>query len=239
MRRKFALFLAAALVASGLIGCQKFFTTSLGESLARDSLPIPTNLSSSQATDLATQAKDNNDSKLASALVSSLVTQIASTTDADTKVELQSAAVTAAIVASGTSDALTGIISDYGNGTTITADTLIDLVKTIQDGASGTGVVEALSYLDPDSGLSADQAKAAGLQATDLAIAAVVVASGALPADTSPLDMTDEQLTAFQATPEVQASLRIITEAKDMVDAGSESAKLLDDILAKFQLQSS
>jgi hypothetical protein len=234
--RSIASLIAVALLATGLAGCQQLFTTSLGKSLARDDLPIPSDLTADQAAELAALAKDNQ--KLASALVESLVDQIAATTDAEKKASLQASAASAAIVASGTSEALTGLIEDYANDVTPDTQTLIDLVKTIQAGAQGTGVVTALSYLDPtaEGGLSADAAKAAGLGATDLAIAAVVVAAGALPADIDPTNMDQTQIDAFQATPEFQTASNIIEAAAALVETGSDSAKLLDDIRAKFGL---
>jgi hypothetical protein len=224
--------LAAALLAIGLAGCQQLFTTSLAASLARDSISLPSDLSPSQAADLAKQAKDNDDTKLATALVSTLVAEIPSTTNPKDKKDLEASAAEAAIVASGTSGALTDLISAYANGTTPTTQSLIDLVATIKAGAT-PDVVTALSYLD--TGLTAADAKAAGLQATDLAIAAVIIASTVIPpaADPTTFDYSSLPL-ADQAT--YNTALNILTDAKALVDPGSESEKLLNDLLANFNM---
>jgi hypothetical protein len=232
-----AALVLAAIAAMALFGCQQFFTTSLASSLARSSLSIPSNLSTSQAADLAAQAKDNQDTKLAGALVTSLVTEIGAMPASSDKTQLQTSAATAAIVASGTSSALTGIIGDYSSGSTPSSQTLIDLVKTVQAGATGS-VPTALLYLDPGSagGMSSADIAASGLGPTDLAIAAVVVASSALPANTDPTTMTPAQVATFQATPEAQASIRIINEASTMVQPNTPSADLLNSILKQFSL---
>ena len=222
----------AVFAATGLAGCQKFFTTSLATGLARESLPIPANLS--QAADLANQAQSNP--KLATALVSSLVTQIASLSPTDpARVSLQASAATAAVAASGTSSALTGILADVAGGGTIATQSLIDLVGTVKAGAT-PAVVAALSYLNPTGGISAADAKAAGLTATDLAIAAIVIASPALPENTDPTTMTPDQVATFQARPEAVAAKSVIDSAIALVEPGSVSAAMLNDKLAKFSL---
>jgi hypothetical protein len=229
--------LAAAFLATG---CQQFFTTSLASGLARSSLPIPANLSTSQASDLASQAKDNQDTKLASALVSSLVTQIAATSDPGTKEELQASAATAAIIASGTSTALTGLITTYGSTGTFPSDaaTLTSLLTDIQTGSSGTGVVAALSYLDPAApggGVSAAQASASGLGATDLAIAAVVIAASVIPPGQDPATFDSSTLSpADKAT--FTTAQNIATQAQTLVVPGSASADLLNSFVDKFKL---
>ena len=229
-----------ALAASGFVGCQQFFTTSLASSLARTSLPIPSNLSASQAADLASQAKNNQDTKLASALVASLVTQIAATSDPAAKAGLQTSAATAAIIASGTSTALTGLITTFGTTGTFPTDaaSLTSLLTQIQAGSSGSGVVEALSYLDPAAaggGISAAQAEAAGLGATDLAVAAVVIVASVLPpgADLTTFDFNTLSV-ADQA--KVTTAQNIITEASTLVVPGSAGADLMNSLVGNFNL---
>jgi hypothetical protein len=228
--------LMAALLGVGLSGCQKLFTTSIASSLARDTLSIPSNLSASDASDLAAQAKANNDTKLASALVESLVSQIASTSDSSAKTELQAAAVTAAIIASGTSSALTDVITDYEkDGSTPDAEALKSLLTTIQEGAAGTGVVDALLYLNSSTGLSTDAAKDAGIGATDYAIAAVVIAASVIPAGSDPSTFDYSTLsTEDQATIDVAKTM--ILNASALVEAGSSAADLLKTISDQFQL---
>jgi hypothetical protein len=235
--RSLASFLSASLaalgLAIGLAGCQQLFTTSLAKSLARGSISLPSNLSASDAADLAKQAKDNNDTKLATALVDNLVAQIGTPPDPAALAALGASAASAAITASGVDGAITDLISSFADNTTPTSQALIDLVAKIQAGAT-TDVVTALSYLD--AGLSADDIKAAGLGATDLAIAAVVIAAGALPAGLDPSTLSGADLTTFQASPEYATANNILNEAKLLVDPGSQSEKLLNDLLANFSM---
>jgi len=233
--RRFFPFLAAALLTLGLAGCQQLFTTSLAKSLARDTLPMPSALTPSQASDLAAQAKANDDPRLAGALVSALVAQIKTTADPVVKAELQAAAASAAIVASGIGSAVTDILSSVAadNGALPNEADMIALVAAIKAGAS-PDVVAALQYLDP--GTTPGSTAAAGLGATDLAIAAIVVAAGSLPAATDPTAMTPEQIDAFTASDGAQSAIRIIGEAAAKVEAGSASADLLNGILSTFGL---
>jgi len=238
MRLSASRFFSLAILAMSLAGCQQLFTTSLGAALARKDLPIPPVLSSSQASDLAAQAKANNDTKLASALVSKLVDQIAAMPASTAKTDLQASAASAAIVASGSSAALTGLISNYSNGQTPSSATLTSLLTSIQTGASGKGVVDALTYLDPGAsgGLSASDAKAAGLGATDLAMAAVVIAASAIPAGSDPTTFDYSTLsTADQA--KITTAKSILSEASTLVVPGSDSANLLDSLKGNFNLK--
>jgi hypothetical protein len=239
MRRYTTAFAAilAALLVVGLAGCQELFTTSLGKSLARDTYDIPSDLTPAEAAELAEEAQ--NDPKLAAALVDALNEEIKGESDPEVRAALEGSAASAAIAASGASDDIVAILPDVAAGDTPSADTLVDLVEKIKDSATPS-IVTALSYLDPESpgGLTADQAKAAGLDATDLAVAALILAASAVPSGVDPDTIKDDPaaLAAYQASPEVQAAQRILAEAQSMVEPGSDSAKMLDNLMSLFSL---
>ena len=228
--RAISVAILATLLAIGLAGCQQLFTTSLGAALARTSIPIPANLSPSQAADLAAQAKANEDTKLARALVDSLVAQIAATTDPATKQALQASAASAAIVASGVGSTLLSLFSDTSN---------VDpaaLLASLQ--ASGSAnIIAALSYLDPATGIGSPSAS--GLGATDYAIAALVIAASAIPPNTD-MNTFDP---ASLGTPGVDAAATTFDLAKTVMgQADSLSASdptsqsLLDQIMGQLSM---
>jgi hypothetical protein len=217
-----SVLLAATLLASALVGCQQLFTTSLAKSLARGSISLPSDLSPSQASDLAKQAKENGDTKLAAALVSALVDEIATTTDPGTQVKLEAAAASAAITASGLGSSLTDFISTMkgGSASTIDAQSLIDLVTTVQASSSG-GVLTALDYLTQPS----MSTTASGLSATDYVIAAAVVAASYITPGADP------RLAAY--TPAEQAKITgLINDARSLVTSGSPEDTLISGILS-------
>jgi|GEM_PF-2485182 hypothetical protein len=226
---------SAAVLAAALSGCQQLFTTSLATALARSSIPVPTNLTPSQAAALAAQAAANQDTTLAAALVSSLETEIAATTDPATKQALQASAAGSAVVASGVGAAVTSLLSSLSSNSgslgTISQATVTNLMASVTAGAT-PGVVAALSYLDPSSGIPGTPPSS--LTATDYAIAAIVVASSALPPD--PTTMTPAQVTTFQATPAAQSAQRILNQGATLVAPGSASASLLNNMESQFQL---
>lgn len=224
-----ASFLAVGL-ALGLVGCQQLFTTSLGSSLARTKLTIPTTLTPAQAADLAAQAKDNP--ALATALVSSLVVQIAATTDPATKTALQGSAASAAIVASGTSAALTGLITDFASGTPTDPTTLTSLLATIKAGGT-PDVITALSYLNPATGI-ADPA-ASGLGATEYAIAAIVIAASVIPPGAT-LGTFDPGTLSPADHGTFLLAQNILAQAVTLIEPGSASAGLLNSLSGMFKL---
>lgn len=229
-----------ALAIYGLAGCQQFFTTSLASGLARTSLPIPSNLSTSQAADLAAQAQSNP--KLASALVASLVNQIGSTSDPAAKASLQASAASAAVAASGTTAPLISTLKDYiATNVAPSGPALQSLLATIQSGASGTGVVEALLYLDPSpaaGGLSADQAQAAGIGATDLAVAAVVIAASVIPLGSDPSTYFTDPATVLTLAQKdkLDSAKSMLAEANTLSAGNSSSSSLLSQISSQFSL---
>jgi hypothetical protein len=178
MRRSAATLVSAfavtAFAISCLLSCQQLFTTSLASALARTSITLPATLSTSQASDLAAQAKADDDTKLASALVASLVKQIGSMPASDAKTSLETSAASAAITASGVGSVFTSLSST--DLTSITAGSAQSLLATLQAGAT-SDVLTALTYLDPATISSASS----GLSSTDYLMAAVVVAASIVP----------------------------------------------------------
>lgn len=225
-------FLAAILV-TDLEGCQQLFTTSLATALARSSIPIPSNLSTGQAADLAAQAKANQDTALATALVSSLVAEINSTTDPATKASLEASAASAAIVASGVGTSLTTLVNSYETTNTIDTSTLSSLLTTVQAGAT-PNVVTALSYIGNNPSFTANPASS-GLGATDLAIAAVVVAASVIPPGTNPSTVNLSTLPSADQ-PQVTTAKNLITAAATLAGSDPAATSLLNQISGSFSL---
>jgi len=197
--RRSAVTLASAIAVTAFIiaclsSCQQLFTTSLASGLARNSITIPSNLSTSEASNLAAQAKANNDTKLASALVSSLVTEIGNTTDPATKAGLEASAAGAAITASGVGSVFTSLSST--DLSSITPASAQSLLATIQAGATPT-VLTALSYLTPTTGLTT---ASSGLSSTDYLMAAVVVAANIVPTGATLSSVNAASLSAANPT---------------------------------------
>jgi hypothetical protein len=215
-----SVLLAAIVLAGGLSSCQQLFTTSLAKSLARGSISLPSDLSAGDAADLAKQAKDNNDTKLANALVDNLVAQIGVPPDAAALASLGPSAASAAITASGMSSALTGMLSSLsgGDASGTSAQSRIDLVTTVQAGSSAD-VLAALDYL------TAMTPAATGLSATDYVIAAAIVAASFVTPGDDP--------TTASYTPAQQAKLSIlVNDAKSLVTPGSAEDSLISGILS-------
>lgn len=226
-----AAILAAAVVlaAAALSGCQQLFTTSLAAPLARDTVTLPKTLTETQAADLAAQAKAEDDPKLAAAVVETLVAQI---DDPAVQVELAAAAASAAVTASGAGAAAMDAIGEALNSGNLDNLDAVALLADIQAGAT-PDVIAALGFLDPDTGID-DPAALTGtdLSPTDYLIAAIVIASSAIPAGSDPTD-PDVQ-SAFNGTPEAGITLNILNEALTMVEPGSQAADLLNQFSSMF-----
>jgi pyruvate/2-oxoglutarate dehydrogenase complex dihydrolipoamide acyltransferase (E2) component len=220
--RCLASVLSAFLAVLALVGCQQLFTTSLAKPLARDSIPLPSDLSASDASDLAAQAKAEDDKKLANALVGNLVAQIGAPPDPAALAALGPAAASAAITASGMSSSLSGILGTVSGGSSagLTAQTRIDLVTTIQANSSA-GVLAALDYLTQPSMTTA----ATGLSATDYVIAAAVVAASFVPPGADPS-------TATYTAPEQAKITLLVNKAKSLVTPGSPEDTLISGIMS-------
>jgi hypothetical protein len=224
----------AAALALGLSGCQKLFTTSLAENLARDGNNIPTDLTAEEAGDLVDQVRETGDVTLAGDLVEALVEEIADTTNPEKKEELQAAAAAAAVIACDATADLTSLIDSYADGTTPSPQALIDLAASIKE-KSSSDIVTACAYLDPAIGVGDPSSVQVELSATDYAVAAVVLMASVLPAGEDPSTFDYGSLTGADAA-KVDSASNIIDEAKAMVEPGSESYLLLQSISEKFQL---
>jgi len=179
LRSAFAALFFAALL---LTGCQQLFTTSLAAAFARKSIPIPSNLSSSQAADLAAQAKTNQDTQLAAALVSSLNTEIANTTDPATLASLKQSAVEAAVVASGAGSAVLTALSAFAAGTSPSPSQISSIVSQLKAGTTAS-ILTALAYLPSLNTATVDQT---AVNQTDYVLAAAIIAASIIPANVDP-----------------------------------------------------
>jgi hypothetical protein len=227
--------LFASTLALGLSGCQKLFTTSLGSGLARTDLPIPATLTPAQAADLEAQAKDNP--QLASALTSSLVTQLGAAPDPATDAALMGSAGGAAVIASGASAAVTNMITDYiRTNTPPDAAQLTALLAGVQAGASGAGVITALTYLS-DPGMTLADLQASGLGPTDLAIASIVVISSAIPPGTDLSTYSHANLVSDVPAATLAAAEALLTNAQGLAAlSGGDPSGLLGFITGAFAL---
>jgi hypothetical protein len=228
-----ACVLAGAL-ALGLAGCQKLFTSSLAEGLARGGPSLPSDLTVDEAVDLVDQVRESGDVELAGELVSTLVDEIAETTNATKKQELEAAAAAAAIVACDATDDLVTLIDGYSEGSTPGSQALIDLAASIK-GKASADIVTACSYLDPAKGVSDPSAVEVSISATEYAIAAVIIMASVTPAGEDPSTFDYGTLTGAAAS-KVTAAANIIEQAKALETPGSEGYSLLQSISEKFQL---
>ena len=229
------LILACALagaLAFGLAGCQKLFTSSLAESMARGSESLPSDLSVDEAVNLVDKVRTSGDVKLAGELVGTLVAEIPTTTDAGKKQELEAAAA-AAIVASDVTSSITTLVNSYADGTIPSDQTLVDLAKSIKD-KSSSDIVTACSYLDPTTGVGDPSAVQVSISATEYAIAAVIIMASVLPDGANPSTYNYGSDPANAA--KVASAERIVSEAIKLTTPGFSGYDLLKSISEKFQL---
>ncbi|MDA8425009.1 MAG: hypothetical protein M0Z80_02635 [Treponema sp.] len=229
LRSAFAVLFFAALL---LTGCQQLFTTSLAAAFARKSIPIPSNLSTSQASDLAAQAKSTQDTQLAAALVSSLNTEIAGTTDPATLASLKQSAAEAAVVASNAGGTVMTALSAFASGTTPSSSQISSIVTQLQAGTTAS-ILTALAYLDPSTSNPA-AVNVSAVNATDYVLAAAVIAASALPPGVDPSTLngsTTPTLTAYQTSPQVVQANKIITAATSLPGVVSSSVTQLASFL--------
>ncbi len=138
MKIRKAINLASLLMlgfAASLVSCQNFFTTSLGTPFVRDSSTLVANLTVDNVADCVESAK--NDQSLSLAILDSLSSLI-DTASAEEVPALQSAALDAAVNASGVGTAIGEIISD---------STVLDIVLS-GDLSDQTTQDELIGYVD-------------------------------------------------------------------------------------------
>jgi hypothetical protein len=214
--RRFAIPLLLLLVAIAAMGCQQLFTTSLAGALARKELTLTASLSAADADYYAAKAKSEQNEQLATALVANLNAQIGSQAAAKASPGLAATAASSAVVASGAGTAIFSAVDTFiSTGDFPTGPALIDLVTSIQAGATA-GVITALKYLDPATGIADPSSVSDTVSATDYAIAAVVLAASALPEGMDPTTLSGTSvptIAEFRADPDVVMALAIIGEA--------------------------
>jgi hypothetical protein len=229
MRRCGAIAMAAA-AALACAGCQQLFTTSLGSVLARAAPTLPATLSAEQATALAAGLRENSDIALATALVDNLSARIAALPSGSPDLPaLRAAAASAAIVASGASESIIGTaLPALASGVAPTSAEIVALIETMQDNASDS-VVVALSYLSDGDAVAA--ATASGANATDLAVAALVIVSQALKTAHVTVDPTVDTVAtraaiaaSAPATAQINVALAIAESAGDLLAAAGDTA---------------
>lgn len=213
-------------------GCQQIFTTSLATALARSSPSIPSNLSTSQASDLVAQAKSTQDTQLAAVLVSNLNAEIANTSDPATQASLKQSAAEAAVVASGAGSTVLSALSAFASGSTPSSSQISSIVSQLQAGTN-SGILEALAYLDPTTTNPAT-VDTSVVNETDYVLAAAVIAASALPPGVDPNTLsstTTPTLTEYQLSKQVTQAKNIINAAAALPGADSSAINQLASFL--------
>jgi hypothetical protein len=197
-----------------LTGCQKLFTTSLAEGLARDSYTISADISNEDAAALLA------DSELSPAALTSLLSVLNDQAAAGDS-GAAALAAEAAVGASGVSGTVTAAITAALNtGTVDTATLVLALVS-----GANSEVVAGLSGLSDPSVLAA-----ADLSPTELVVAAALLAASALPpgvTDPTTLSGTNpgDPLYEYQHNPDVVLAASLITTAgTDLSGSGIDPA---------------
>jgi len=226
------LVMAFAVIAS-LVSCQEFFTTSFATVLARDSYPIPADMSVADASALLDQAMLNGDAGMAAALVTPLYAAAfaASTTPASAAYqEAASALLDAAVLSSGVNTALTNVMDEVIAGASNIEAVAIDAIAAISLSDEAADALMLIADFPPDD-LSVEDAYAA---------AVALLAFGA--AENS-IDITDwENITAgetllLEADLAVLAAIDLLEYASINAEAGSIFADLpTADLLAQLGL---
>lgn len=220
MRRKIAGIPVLLLAIATLSGCQAFFTTSLGASLARDSVTVPADISNAEAA--AILEGDPSDAMLASLLAVLNDQAAAGDTGSATL------AAEAAISVSGVSETIMGTVSEVIATSTLPTD-LSSFVAALEAGYDEAGVSTALLALD-------DPAVAAGLEPTELLVAAVLLATSQLSTysiDVNDPDANATNLSNYQADPTVALALTLADQAAaDILASGGDPS--LAEMLASL-----
>jgi len=224
MRRKTAGIPVLLLAIATLSGCQAFFTTSLGSSLARDTITVPADISNAEAA--AILAGEPSDAMLESLLAVLNDQAAAGDTGAATL------AAEAAISVSGASETIMSTVSEVIATSTPPTD-ISALVAALQSGAAATGVVPALDRLS-------DPEVRSGLEPTELIVAAVLLATSAL--DAHGVDVSDPasptgDLANYKLDPAVTLALQLAQDAAAALPAGSAGASMADMLASFFPME--
>jgi hypothetical protein len=215
MKRKIAGIpvLLAAIVA--LSGCQAFFTTSLASGLKRTSVTVPADISNEDAA--AILAGDPSDEMLAS-LLETLNDQAAAGDTGSATL-----AAEAAISVSGVSETIMDTVADV-IATETPPSNLADFVAALETGYDEAGVATALQALS-------DPEVAAGLEPTQLLVAAVLLAASQLDAysiDPENPDANATNLTSYQADANVALALDLVDQAATAIAASGGDPSLAE-----------
>lgn len=243
MRRKLAALPALAFILL-LAGCQDLFTTSLGEWAKRESVTIPANISTDDATAIL-ESSSTSQAAYTSLLDVLNAQAAASGATAEVKVLAVEAALGASGVTASVTETLTSAISDpdaFSDPEQL-ATTVSSLVEALQTGAEvGTqvgdngGVVSALLNLGDGETLAA---ATESMSPSELVVAALILAADGLsavsPEETNPENLSGDDLTAYQATEQVQVAQSLLEAAVTQLTAeGSESSTALAEQLASL-----
>jgi len=196
-------FLAVALAALAVSGCQQMFTTSLASWATRPNPPVPKTLSQDQATMYAQEVVDNRDTAKAQALLPAMAALVAG--NPGDEAALAAAAMTAG-VATGIDEALTSI--DLGAADPFAG--LAAALASIQVTAESTAIFTALADNSVDM---ATLAAAGATPGTFLVAAAAVILADVSATDLALLFDTDPGNDPF-------------------IDPGSASSVLAHDLLS-------
>jgi len=206
-----------------LMGCQKIFTTSLAEGLARDNYTISANISNDAAANII------DDPNTSSAVLSNLLAVL---NDQATTGDSGAAALAAeaAVGASGVTTSLMPVLTELAHTKTPPdAASTATILSTLATGASPE-VVEGLLRLSDPATLAA-----ANLEPTDLVFAAALLAASALPDGVSnPADLSGTDLDNYRTSPAVQLAITLAGDASAGLAGttlGSELADSITDLL--------
>jgi hypothetical protein len=223
----------AFLVVVSLSSCQEFFTTSFATALARDSYPIPADMSVADASALLDQAMLNGDANMAAALVTPLYAAASAATPGTAAYdEAASALASAVILSSGVAPAATSIGLAFAS---------IDLSSpTPAQIAEALAPIETVSLTDDETAalIMIAANPPAGLSADDAYVAALALASDAFTdagVSISSLASFDELLDVGSLpigvdANAINAALALLTYAQ-----GLGTSSLLGDILNDLQ----
>jgi len=209
MRRKTAGIPVLLLAIATLSGCQAFFTTSLGSSLARDTITVPADISNAEAA--AILAGEPSDAMLESLLA--VLNDQAAAGDTGAATLAAEAAVQASDVSTTLMDAVaTAMTGGTIDIVSIVTDLQASATAEVLQGLTGlgddvTGDIVTSVLIDPETGK-------AKLGPTELAVASLILAASALPTGvTNPAAMDAGQLAAFQADPAVKLASNLLAQA--------------------------
>lgn len=225
MRRKLARIAVVLAAVAALSGCQAFFTTSLASDLKRTSITVPSDISNEEAA--AILAGDPSDEMLSSLLGVLNAQAAAGDTGSATL------AAEAAISVSGVSDTIMETASEWIATETLPSD-LSSFVDAIEAGYGESGVETALLALS-------DPEVAAGLEPTQLLVAAVLLATSQLETDTYSIDFNnpdaDPDLGLYQANPIVALALTLANQAAADIAASGGDPSLAEKLASLLPME--